>query len=178
MMKLSVAVAFAAGTLVQAAEPTPLDLKAGEWEYSVTMKMAGMPQMAQMPQIPADKLAQMPPEQRAKIEAMLKNAGNMASGKPMINKHCVKKEDLTNFNPTGMSKTCKMTVVGSSGSKFEAKVVCDEPDNKTTSTIVAEAQGPESMKFTVTSTGTNHGKPVDMNINGTGKWLSAACTDK
>jgi hypothetical protein len=178
MIKLSFALAFAAGALLRAAEPTPLDVKAGEWEYSVTMKMAGMPQMGQMPQIPADKLAQMPPEQRARVEALMKNAGNMASGKPMVNKHCLKKEDMANFNPTGMSKTCKMTVVSSSGRKFEAKVACDEPDNKTTSTIVAEAQSAESMTFTVTSTGTSHGKPVNMNINGSGKWLGAACSDK
>jgi hypothetical protein len=177
-MKLCFALAIAAGTLVWAAEPTPLNVKTGEWEYSVTMKMAGMPQMPQqMPQIPADQLAKLPPDQRAKIEAALKNAGNMAGGKPMINRHCVKKDDLTHFNPTGMAKSCKMTVTDSSGSKFEGKVVCDDPDNKTTSTVVAEALSPESMKFSMVSSGTANGHPMNMTVNGTGKWLGEACTD-
>jgi len=177
-MKLAFAVAFLGASLVRAADTTPLNLKVGEWEYSVTMKMTGMPQMPQqMPQIPPDQLAKLPPEQRARIEAMMKNAGNMAAGKPTVNRHCVKKEDLVNFNPTSMAKSCKTTVVDSSGSRFEAKVECNDPDNKTTSTIVAEALSAVSMKFSVVSSGTAHGHPVNMTVNGTGKWLSAACPD-
>jgi len=176
-MKLSFALALLTGALVWAAEPTALDLKTGEWEYSVTMKMAGMPQMSQMPQIPPEQLAKLPPEQRAKIEAALKNAGNMAAGKPTVNKHCLKKEDLAKFNPTAMSKSCKMTVTSSSGSKFEGQVECNDPNNKTTSTIVAERLSSESMKFSVVSSGTANGHPMNMTVNGTGKWLSDACTD-
>src|SRR5580700_3703803 len=143
IMKFTLAMASLFCAPVWAADPTPLDLKTGQWEYTVTMQMAGMPQAsaAQMPQIPAEQLAKLPPEQRAKVEAALKQAGNMAAGKPSTttNKSCVKKEDLTNFNPTGMAKSCRMTVSNSSPSKFEAKVDCDTPDNKSTSTIVAEA---------------------------------------
>jgi hypothetical protein len=131
----------------------------------------------QMPQIPPDQLAKLPPEQRAKIEAMVNNASNMASGKPTVNRRCLKKEDLANFNPNSMSKTCKTTITSSSGTRFEAKVECDDPDNKTTSTIVAEALSEDSMKFTMVSSGTDNGHPMNMTISGTGKWLSAACTD-
>jgi len=180
-MKFSLALAFLSGATAWAADPTPLDLKTGQWEYTVTMQMAGMPQSsaAQMPQIPAEQLAKLPPEQRAKVEAALKQAGNMAAGKPSTttNRSCVKKEDLTNFNPTGTAKSCKTTVSNSSGSKFEAKVDCDTPDNKSTSTIVAEALSSESMKFKVESSGTANGRPMNMTVNGTGKWLSATCTD-
>ena len=145
------------------------------------MQMAGMPQAApaQMPQIPPEQLAKLPPEQRAKIEAALKQAGNLAAGKPMTttNKNCVKKQDLTNFNPSGMTKSCKLTVSNSSRSRFEAKVTCDTPEMKSSGTIVAEALSPESMKFTVVSNGTNNGQPMNMTVNGTGKWLSSSCTD-
>lgn len=180
-MKLTVALALFSCVPIWAADTTPLSLKPGEWEYTVTMQMQGMPQAttAQMPQIPPDQLAKLPPDQRAKVEAALKQAGNMAAGKPMTttNKNCVKKEDLTHFNPTGMSKTCKLTVTSSSASKFEAKSICDSPDNKTTATIVAEALSPDSMKFSVVSSGTANGQPMNMTVNGTGKWLSASCTD-
>src|SRR5580698_4869723 len=152
-MKLILALAFVSSALVWAADPTALDIKTGEWEYTVSMQMSGMPQAhaAQMPQIPPDQLAKLPPEQRAKIEAMIKNAGNLGAGKPMVNKRCVKKEDLANFNPTSVSKTCTTTITSSSGSRFEAKAECNDPDNKTTSTIVAEALSAESMKFSVVS---------------------------
>src|ERR1700683_5568406 len=110
-MKLVFALALVGADLVRAADPTPLNLKAGEWEYSVTMKMTGMPQTPQqMPQIPPDQLPKLPPDQRARIEAAMKNAGSLAAGKPTVNRHCLKKEDLANFNPTHMAKSCKTTV--------------------------------------------------------------------
>jgi hypothetical protein len=177
-VKLAFALAIIGAGLVRAADPTPLNLKVGEWEYSVTMKMTGMPQVPQqMPQIPPEQLAKLPPEQRARVEAMMKNAGNIAAGKPTVNRRCLKNEDLANFNPTALSKTCKTAITSSSGSRFEAKVECNDPDNKTTSSIVAEALGPESMTFTMVSSGTANGHPMNMTVNGTGKWLGAACTD-
>lgn len=181
-MKLSFALALLAAGLVRAADPTPLDIKTGEWEYTVTMQMTGMPQQsaAQMPQIPADQLAKLPPDQRARVEAMLKQSGNMAAGKPTTttNKNCVKKEDLTKMNPMGnQDKSCKMTVVNSSRGKFEAKVDCDSPENKSTSTVSIEAVSSESSKFSIVSSGTANGQPVHMTVNGTGKWLGATCTD-
>lgn len=166
------------GTAAWAADPTPLNMKTGEWEYTVTMQSPQMAaQMKQIPQIPPEQLAKLPPEQRARIEAAMKNAGAVMGGQPTVNKNCVKKEDLANFNPTDMTKTCKMTVNSSSSSKFEATVACDNSDNKTTSKIVAEALSPESVKFSVVSSGTMNGQPMNMTINGTGKWLSATCTD-
>jgi hypothetical protein len=182
-MKPSPALVLLATTAVWAVDPTPLDVKTGEWEYTVTMQMSGMPQAgdaAQIPQIPADQLAKLPPEQRAKIEAALKQAGNMASGKPTTStsKNCVKKEDLARLNPLGNSdKSCKMTVINSSRSKLEARMDCDSPDNKSTSTVTIEASSSESSKFSVVSKGTANGRPMNMTVNGTGKWLSATCTD-
>jgi hypothetical protein len=182
-MKPSPALVLLATTAVWAVDPTPLDVKTGEWEYTVTMQMSGMSQpgdAAQMPQIPADQLAKLPPEQRAKIEAALKQAGNMASGKPTTNtsKNCVKKEDLVKLNPLGNAdKSCKMTVINSSRSKLEAKMDCDSPENKSTSTVTIEASSSESSKFSVVSKGTANGRPMNMTVNGTGKWLSATCTD-
>jgi hypothetical protein len=181
-MKHFLALAILAGTTVWAADPTPLDLKTGEWEYTVTMQMTGMPQQTakQMPQIPPEQLAKLPPDQRAQVEAMMQKAGGMASGQPTTttNKNCVKKEDLVKLNPMGNDdKSCKMTVVNSSRSKLEAKVDCDSPGNKSSSSVTIEASSSESSKFKVVSTGTSNGRPMNMTVNGTGKWLSATCTE-
>jgi hypothetical protein len=181
-MKLSLSITLLAASTVWAADPTPLDLKTGEWEYTVTMQMSGMPQASakQMPQLTPEQLAQIPADQRAKIQAMMQQGANMAAGKPTTttSKNCVKKEDLAKLNPmANADKSCKMTVINSSRSKLEAKMDCDSPDNKTTSTVTVEASSSESSKFSVVSKGTSNGQPMNMTVNGTGKWLSATCTD-
>ncbi len=78
-MKLFLSIALLGSSAAWAADPTPLDLKTGEWEYTVTMQMTGLPQQnaQQMPQIPPETLAKLPPDQRAKVEAMMKQGANM-----------------------------------------------------------------------------------------------------
>ena len=62
--------AGAAIALAQAAEYAKPNIKPGLWEVTVTPKVSG-----EMP-IPEDQLAKMTPEQRAKVEAMVKGAGS------------------------------------------------------------------------------------------------------
>ena len=97
-MKTFLAIALLAGTAAWAADPVPLDMKTGEWEYTVTTQMGGMTPAGapkQMPQIPPEQLAKMPPDVRAKVEAQLKQAQAVMNGQPTTttNKNCVKKED-------------------------------------------------------------------------------------
>ena len=182
-MKLSFALALLAGTLARAADPVAMDAKTGEWEYTVTTQMTGMsmPQSAQgMPAIPPDQLAKMPPDVRAKVEAAMKQSASMASGKPttMTNKNCVKKEDLAKMMPNvNKQQNCKTTFVYSSRTKQEMKMDCDQNGQKMTGTLVVEALSSDSTKFNMQMTMMQDGKPMGMTVNGTGKWLSATCTD-
>src|SRR5579863_8764845 len=102
--KLLFALAVFGGAVAWAADSVPLDVKTGEWEYTVTTQMTGLPQSAQhqMPSIPPEQLAKMPLEQRARVEAALKQAGAMASGKPTTttSKSCIRKEDLAKMIPS------------------------------------------------------------------------------
>jgi hypothetical protein len=67
-----IAVSLALGFIVFAAGSAQAqDIKPGKWEYTAQMNMGNRP----MPQIPPDKLAQMPPEARAKIEQMMHGGG-------------------------------------------------------------------------------------------------------
>jgi hypothetical protein len=166
-----------------AADPVPMDVKTGEWEFTVTTHMSGMPQSdqpMQMPSIPPEQLAKMPPEQRAKIEAALKQAGAMASGKPMTttSKNCIRKEDLAKLIPNrSKDQSCKVTIVSSSHTKQELKMDCDENGGKQTGTMVVEALSPESTKFNVQLASNQDGRAMNMTVSGTSKWLGAACTD-
>ncbi len=180
-MKLSLAVALLGGAVAWAADPVPLDIKTGEWEYTVTTQMKGGPQAAakQMPQIPPETLAKLPPDQRAKLEAAMKQANGIASGQPTTNtsKNCIKKEDLAKLNPGGDDKTCKVTVVNSSRSKLDLKMDCDTNGTKSTSTGSVEAPSSDSLKFNFQMASTMNGTPMNMTINGAGKWLSSTCIE-
>jgi hypothetical protein len=180
-MKLFVVLALSAGATAWAADPIPLNVKTGQWETTVTTQVTGMPQSAQqMPTIPPEQLAQMPPEQRAKIEAALKRAGAMTSGKPtsITSKNCIKKEDLAKFNPNASKdQSCKMTVVSSSLTRQELKMDCESHGSKQTGTVVVEALSSESTKFSVQVAANQDGHAMNMTINGTSKWLGETCSD-
>jgi hypothetical protein len=182
--KLFLALALLGSTIAWAADPVPMDVKTGEWEYTVSTQMTGMPQSAQqmqMPSIPPEQLAKMPPDQRAKLEAALQRAGAMASGKPMTttSKNCIRKEDLAKMTPKGpKDQACKVTVVSSSRTKQELKMDCDSDGSKQTGSVVVEALSPESTKFNLQVVSNNQdGHAMNMNVNGTAKWLGATCTD-
>jgi hypothetical protein len=179
-MKLLLALAILAGTTARADDPVPLDVKTGEWEYTVTTQMTGMSQSAQMPSIPPEQLAKMPPEQRAKVEAAMKQAGAMASGKPITStsKSCIKKEDLAKLIPKGRrEQSCKTIFVSSSRTKQESKMDCESNGTKQKGSLVVEALSPESTKFTLQFASNESGQGMGMTINGTSKWLSATCTE-
>src|SRR5271167_782538 len=67
----SVSISFLvfAPTLWAADNISPLNAKEGLWEVTVTHSMSGMPAP---PNIPPDALAKLPPDQRARIEGMMK----------------------------------------------------------------------------------------------------------
>ena len=180
--QLFVSLALLGGTTAWAADPVPLDVKTGEWESTVTTQATGMPQAAhgQMPSIPPEQLAKIPAEQRAKIEAAMKQAGAMASGKPMTttSKDCIRKEDLARMIPNAnKDQSCKVTLVSSSGTKQELKMDCASNLGKQTGTIVVEALSPESTRFNLQLAANQEGHAMNMTINGTSRWLGAACTD-
>jgi hypothetical protein len=174
------ALALSGGALAWAADPVSMDVKTGEWEHTVTTQMTGLPSAQQMPSIPPEQLAKMPPEQRAKIEAALQRAGAMSSGKPMTttSRNCIKKDDLAKMIPNASkNQSCKYTLVSSSHTKQELKMDCDSNGGKQTGTVVVEALSPESTKFNFQIASNQDGHTMNMNINGTSKWLGAACTD-
>src|ERR1035437_7665315 len=98
-------------TLWAADKITPLNPKEGLWEMTSTHTMTGMPP------IPADTLAKMPPEQRARMEAAMKQSG---AGVPKtdVRKHCVTKEKLEKQSAFDDNrKDCTRTIVISTRSE-------------------------------------------------------------
>jgi hypothetical protein len=148
---------------------TPLNVKPGLWEVSVTM--TGLPAM---PAIPDSVLAQMPPDQRAKIEAMMKGQANTM-------KTCVTKDKLEKSEAfRNAPKSCTYTIVSSTSSKLEMKTECTQNGVKMTGNFVVEAVDSENVKGSMrmnASGGNPSGGNNAMNMNSTftEKWLGADC---
>jgi hypothetical protein len=152
-----------------AAQTTPLNVKTGEWESTMTNETSG-----QLP-IPQEMLDKMTPEQRAKMEAMMKARG-MQGPRTIVNKHCVKKEDLD--KPFGNeNKSCKQTVVTSSATKQEIHMECEIGGGKQAGTLKLEALDSSTVKGSMQMVASNAGRTMNVNSTFSAKWLVAACTE-
>ena len=159
-------------TLCATDKITPLNVKEGLWEMTVTHSMSGMPAM---PAISPDALAKMPPEQRARVEAMMKGGASTD-----VRQECITKEKLEKHSAFSNNRgDCTRTVVNSTGSKLEVKIHCVEKQASIDGTLVLEAVSPDSVKGTMqmqSATNTN-GHTMNMNFTFSSKYLDPACGD-
>jgi hypothetical protein len=154
---------------VGTAQTTPLNVKTGEWESTMTHETSG-----QLP-IPQEMIDKMTPEQRAKMEAMMKARG-MQGPQTTVTKHCVKKEDLD--KPFGKdNKSCKETIVTSSATKQEIHMECEMGGGKQVGTLKFEAVDSSTVKGSMQMTASNGGRTMNMNSTFSAKWLGSACTE-
>jgi hypothetical protein len=149
---------------------TPLNVKEGLWEMTVTHSMTGIPAA---PNIPPDTLAKMPPEQRARIEAMMKGTPTTD-----VRKECVTKEKLENNSAFSANRgSCTRTLVNSTNSKLEVKFHCEEKQSLSDGTFVMEALGSDNVKGTMHSVINANGRTMNMDFTITSKYLGSACGD-
>ena len=150
---------------------TPLNIKEGLWEMTVTHSMTGMPA------IPPDTLAKMTPEQRARIEATMKQSG-MGGPTADVHKECVTKEKLDKQSAfSDNRKECTRTVLNSTGSKLEIKVHCEEKQSSTEATLLLEAVSTDNVKGSMQSVTNTTGRTMNMNFTFSSRYLGPACGD-
>src|ERR1039458_2218253 len=150
---------------------TPLNVKEGLWEMTVTHSMTGMPAM---PAIPPDALAKMPPEQRARMEAMMKGGASTD-----VRKECITKEKLEKQMAFGDDrKECTRTVLNSTSSKLEMKIHCERgQQGSTDGTLLVEAIGSDNVKGKMEAVTNASGKTMNMNFAFSSRSLGPACGD-
>jgi hypothetical protein len=163
MTKNVLAVLTLAAGLSRAADVTPLNLKPGLWETTSVSERSGMPA------IPADKLAAMPPEARARIQAM-------SAPTSTTKQSCRTDKDLRPFADTG-NKSCTQTIVTSTSTKQEVRMECNMPGNSGTGTVTIEAKDPEHVNGLVIMHMGANGRNMDMKVTINAKWLSSSCGD-
>ncbi len=170
--KCLVAVIFFSALALWAADNiVPLNVKEGLWEMTVTHSMTGMPAT---PNIPPDALAKTPPDQRARIEAMMNGAPSTD-----VRKECVTKEKIEKHSAFNANRgDCTRTVVSSTGSKLEVKFHCAEKQSSSDGTFVVEAIGSDNVKGTMHSvTNTSSGRTMNMDFTISSKYLGPDCGD-
>lgn len=173
-MKFSIALIMLGSAAAWGADFHAMDVKPGQWETTTTMKMTGIPNL------PPELLKQMPPEQRAKVEAMIA----AHEGKPTSSTSCMTKDKLQQAWNTGQDalKACMTNVIKSTSSSQEIHVECARNGMKTSGTIKVEALDAEHIRGAVQMMTADASKssqgPVNMNYSFTSKWVGPACTEK
>lgn len=141
------ALVLAAMTAVLSAQA--FDLKLGQWEYTINIKM------------PPEMLAKLPPSARAQMQ------------QPQTNRSCLTAQDLKDLSlAKSDDDDCTVTSKKITGNVADVTMTCtgDEPH---TQTMHYEALSRESMRGTIRMTGAN--RPSEMAI--TGKWITTACKE-
>lgn len=144
----------------------PLDVKLGLWETTSTTNVGG-----QLPVSP-DQMANLTPEQRAKIEQAIKGM----SGKPIISKSCLTKEKLDKGLAFNERKECTHKLLNSSSRNLEVQMTCTEKEGQTANVLVkANALSSTNVKGTTHITVEGGGRTMTSDGSFTSKWISSDC---
>jgi len=142
-----------------------LNAKPGAWEMTTTTLTTGMP-------APAEEMAKMPPEQRAKME----KAMQARAGKPStrVKKSCITKKDLDQDRVIKSEDEgqCKKKIISKSSTKIVFEQTCGAP-HASTSNMMIEAKTPESIAVSIDIVQGGASGKIHVDIKG--RWLGASC---
>jgi hypothetical protein len=169
----SALLAAATGAAAQNGPP----IKPGLWEIKVQSEADGktMPDMS-------DRLKNLPPEQRAMIEAKMKERGMSLGGGGVTIKQCLNAESLSQgrwLNSGSAehreSDRCKSDITDRSGGTWKWHMVCTQPES--VSDGEADFSNPEGYTLKITNTSNDQGVPRVRHATLNANWLSASCGD-
>lgn len=154
----------------------PLDIRTGLWELITKRTSTGMPEL---PSMPPEVLATLPPAQRAQIENMMKTQRNVAPG-VQAHKICVTQASLDktpDFGMAGREAGCTRTKDSRSARGWQVQEVCDAGGAEQTMNIRYEVVNRETIKGFVDIGMRDGGDSITMKQEMTGRWLGADCGD-
>jgi hypothetical protein len=150
------------------------DLKPGLWEMSQTTR-GGNAEMEKGRAQAQQNMSNMTPEQRKAMEEMMAKHGvkmNPAGpGGPMTITTCMTREMVERHEMPSQRGDCKATRHERSGNKLKVAFTCSKASGEGEYTFTS----PEAFTMKMTMHTTIQGKQETMNMEGSGKWLSADC---
>jgi hypothetical protein len=166
-----VGLGVAAGCAVPAfSADVKLNVSTGLWQVTTTTQTSGAPP------IPPEELANLTPEQRAKVMATMQ-AVMANAAKPRNFTECVTEDQLRkgfNTDPNDKDR-CVNTVLSNTGSVLQVKMVCNGADPQYSGTMTFRAAGPHAVTGESNLVATGHGKTMTIKSNVSGKWVSGDC---
>src|SRR5206468_9895978 len=163
---------FAAAAILALALPAAAQtMKPGLWE--INNKVSG----GQMDQQMADmqkQMAQLPPEQRQQMEAMMAQRGVKmvpGTGGGMAMQVCMTRE-MADRNDVPMQKGCTSTQQKKSGNRMQFTFQCSDPPSSGEGEV---SFTPDAYTSHTTVRTTASGAPETMTMDATGRWLKADC---
>ncbi len=167
---------FAAIALAITALPAAAQTQAaGLWEHTFNMKSAGGEiemAMAEMKK----QLDAMPPDQRQQMEQMMASRGVKMGAQGSSVKFCLTKQQAARPAEPRVNENCTQQVEQRSGNTVRFKFDCTRPEG---SSGEGEMTYLNDKAYTgkTTMTAQVKGKPQQMSMEMTGKWLGADCGD-
>jgi len=150
-------------------------LKPGLWELTNRVASGSPETMAAMAAA-QQQMANMPPEQRKMMEQMMAKHGvsmNLAEGGGVKLTYCLTKEMAEKQElPSGQPGQCTSTrtpVPGGMNVSFN----CTKPPSSGSGQVIFNGNTGYTMRMNVNSS--SGGKPQQMTVEGSGRWLSADC---
>lgn len=149
----------------------PLNIKTGLWESTTSFIMSGTPP------IPAEVLAKLTPEQRARMEERMK-ASNGDKAQTTTDRSCLTKEKLDeDYLALGKKQDCTQNVVTATSSKAEVRFTCQHDNVKLSGIIRVEALNTENVKGSGDTSASDGEHTMKGTTTFTSKWLGADCGD-
>lgn len=142
-----------------------LNIKPGAWETTTATQMSGMP-------MPAEELAKMPAEQRARFEKMMQARAGKTN--THVIKSCVTQKDLDEnrwFQGKDESK-CSQKIISRSANKIVMEQTCPPP-HASTGRITSEARTAENYVISMDMEQAGAAGKIHMDMQG--RWLGASC---
>ncbi len=164
-MKISKRVLPAAAAVLAMAAPAIAGHgKVGLWNITITMQMAGMPEMPDM--------SKLPPQAQAALRA---RGMTMSGGHSMTVTHCMTAAEVNADHPKmSNTKECKISNAKIAGNTFSGDMTCTG-DMNATGHMEFVWDSPEHYRGKQTLTGTSHGHAINTTNTFEGRWVSAVC---
>ena len=173
--RLRLCAACATALLTAAAQAQP-HVRPGLWEEQITVKTDNAQANAAMEQM-KEKLATMPPEQRAAIEKMMASHGMGAGGAPSSIRVCITKEQAErDFTPDNSGR-CQHTNVVRSGNVIKFDFTCTSARSDVSGHGIFTLMGDSAFAVSSASDMVSHNTTMHSQTDIAGKFISGDCGD-
>ncbi len=161
---------FTCWSLAAYAVPITLKLRPGLWEMTSQGENSGALPM------PAEALARLPPDRRAKMEAALA-ASRARAAKPHVSRQCITAESLQRGIDLDekRGRDCQERVISSSSSDMDIQVECKGPRLTSSGNVHFTATGAERLNGTINMKISDGAQNMTMRRVIEGRWIAADC---